>query len=147
VTVSPPPTAPQPAVAGYPCRAAPNDALQARALCRPFATAGITEIGVISRDDDYGRGIANLTESLYKAAPFNGQVTKVMYDPLATNHANEITALSTALAGYGADAQTAVLIIAFESDGLDTLHRARQDVTVSSVRWLDRKSTRLNSSH
>jgi branched-chain amino acid transport system substrate-binding protein len=145
VSISPSSTAPQLAVDDYSFRAAPNDAFQARALCRLFATAGITKIGVISRDDDYGRGIANLTESLYKAAPFNGQVTKVMYDPLATNHANEITALSTAIAGYGADAQTAVLIIAFESDGLDILDRARQDATLSSVRWFGSETLRRSA--
>ena len=135
VSISPSSTAPRLAVDDYSFRVAPNDAFQARALCRLFATSGITNIGVIARDDDYGRGIANLTESIYKAAPFSGQVSKVMYDPAATNHANEVTSLSTAIAGYGANAQTAVLIVAFETDGLDILDRARQDPTLSSVRW------------
>ena len=119
----------------YSFRVAPNDAFQAKALCRLFATQGITKVGVIARDDDYGRGIANLTESIFEAAPFNGQLTKVMYDPAATNHANEVTALSTAISTFGADSQTAVVIVAFETDGLDILDRARQDPTLSSVRW------------
>ncbi len=135
VSISPSSTAPSLAVADYSFRVAPNDAFQAKALCRLFAGEGITKIGVIARDDDYGRGIANLTEAIFEAAPFSGQVTRVMYDPAATNHATEIAALSTAISGFGADAQTAVLIVAFETDGLDILNLARQDATLSSVRW------------
>jgi branched-chain amino acid transport system substrate-binding protein len=135
VSISPSSTAPRLAADDYSFRVAPNDAFQAKALCRLFAVTGMTKIGVIARDDDYGRGIANLTETIFKAAPFNGQVTKVMYDPAALTHANEVTALSTAIAAYGTGGQTAVLIVAFETDGLDILDRARQDPTLSSVRW------------
>jgi branched-chain amino acid transport system substrate-binding protein len=135
VSISPSSTAPRLAADDYSFRVAPNDAFQAKALCRLFAATGVTKVGVIARNDDYGLGIANLTESIYKAAPFNGQVTKVMYDPAAPTHASEVTALSTAIAGYGTGAQTAVLIVAFETDGLDILDRARQDPTLSSVRW------------
>ena len=135
VSISPSSTAPSLAVPDYSFRVAPNDAFQAKALCRLFGGEGLTKIGMIARDDDYGRGIANLTEALFEAAPFNGQVTRVMYDPAATNHATEIATLSTAISGFGADAQTAVLIVAFETDGLDILNLARQDATLSSVRW------------
>jgi branched-chain amino acid transport system substrate-binding protein len=135
VSISPSSTAPRLAAVDYSFRVAPNDAFQAKALCRLFATAGITKLGVIARDDDYGRGIANLTENIFKNAPFNGQVTKVMYDPAASTHTNEVATLSTAINGYGTTAQTAVLIVAFETDGLDILDKARQDPTLSSVRW------------
>ena len=90
---------------------------------------------MIARNDDYGLGIANLTESLFEAAPFNGQVTRVMYDPAATNHATEVASLSSAISTFGADSHTAVLIVAFETDGLDILNLASQDATLSSVRW------------
>jgi branched-chain amino acid transport system substrate-binding protein len=134
VSISPSSTAAQLALDDYSFRVAPNDAFQARALARLFAVSGIENVGIIARNDDYGKGLANLTEGLFKAAPFNGNVTKIMYDPMATNHASEVTALSTAIAGYG-PSKTAVLIIAFESDGIDIMDRARQDATLSGVRW------------
>ena len=84
VSISPSSTAPRLALDDYSFRVAPNDAFQARALGRLFQSQGISKIGVIARDDDYGRGIANLTKSIVEAAPYNGQVTKVMYDPLST---------------------------------------------------------------
>jgi len=142
VSISPSSTAPRLALDDYSFRVAPNDAFQARALGRLFQSQGISKIGVIARDDDYGRGIANLTKSIVEAAPYNGQVTKVMYDPLSTNHATEVGLLSGAIAGYGAGADTAVLIVAFETDGTDILDRGRQDATLSSVRWFGSESLR-----
>jgi len=145
VSISPSSTAPQLALDDYSFRVAPNDAFQARALCRLFASQGIANVGIIARNDDYGKGIANLTQSLFQAAPFNGQVTKIMYDPAATNHANEITALSTAIAGFGSPATSAVLIVAFETDGLDILNLARQDGTLNSVRWFGSETLRRSA--
>jgi len=49
---------------------------------------------------------------------------------------------STAIAGFGADAQTAVLIVAFEPDGVDILNLARQDTPLSSVRWFGSETLR-----
>src|SRR5437867_10467025 len=145
VSISPSSTAPQLALDDYSFRVAPNDAFQARALCRLFASQGIANVGIIARNDDYGKGIANLTQSLFQTAPFNAQVTKIMYDPAATNHANEITALSTAIAGFGSPATSAVLIVAFETDGLDILNLARQDGTLNSVRWFGSETLRRSA--
>lgn len=142
VAISPSATAPSLAVDDYVFRVAPNDAFQARALANLLQDQGISKVGVISRDDDYGRGLANLLESTYEAAPYNGQVTLVMYDPAATTHSTEVGLLSTAIAGFGADAATAVLIIAFEPDGVDILNLARQDATLSSVRWFGSETLR-----
>ena len=135
VSISPSSTAPQLALDDYSFRVAPNDAFQARALCRLFANQGIMNIGIIARNDDYGKGLANLTKSLYEAAPFSGTVTKIMYDTASTNHATEVGLLSQAISGFGSPSTSAVLIIAFETDGLDILNLARGDATLSSVRW------------
>src|SRR3989442_10861037 len=135
VSISPSSTAPQLALDDYSFRVAPNDAFQSKALCRLFANQGIANVGIIARNDDYGKGLANLTKGVFEAAPFSGRVTRIMYDPLATNHATEVNLLSAAIAGFGSPSQTAVLIIAFETDGLDILNLARHDATLSTVRW------------
>jgi len=142
VAISPSSTAPSLAVDDYMFRVAPNDAFQARALAKLLQDQAITKVGVIARDDDYGRGLANLLKSTYEAAPYSGQVTLVMYDPTATTHTTEVGLLSTAINGFGADAQTAVLIIAFEPDGVDILNLARQDTPLSSVRWFGSETLR-----
>lgn len=142
VAISPSSTAPSLAVDDYMFRVAPNDAFQARALAKLLQNQGITKVGVIARDDDYGRGLANLLESTFEATPYSGQVTLVMYDPAATTHSTEVGLLSTAINGFGADAQTAVLIIAFEPDGVDIFNLARQDATLSSVRWFGSETLR-----
>jgi branched-chain amino acid transport system substrate-binding protein len=142
VAISPSSTAPNLAVDDYMFRVAPNDAFQARALARLLDDQGITKLGVIARDDDYGRGLANLLESTFEATPFNGQVTLVMYDPAAASFTTEVGLLSSAVNGFGADAQTAVLIIAFEPDGVNIFGLARQDATLSSVRWFGSETLR-----
>ena len=142
VAISPSSTAPNLAVDDYMFRVAPNDAFQARAIAKLLDDQGITKVGVIARDDDYGRGLANLTQSVFEAAPYNGQVTVVMYDPAGPSRSTEVGLLSTAIAGFGADAQTAVLIVAFEPDGVDILNLARQDTPLSSVRWFGSETLR-----
>lgn len=145
VAISPSATAPSLAVDDFVFRVAPNDAFQSRALAKLLQDQGITKIGVIARDDDYGRGLANLLESTFEAAPYNGQATLVMYDPAATTHTTEVGLLSTAIAGFGADTATAVLIIAFEPDGVDILNLGRQDSTLGSVRWFGAETLRRNA--
>jgi len=147
VAISPSSTAPSLALDDYVFRVAPNDAFQARALGRLLDDQGITKLGVIARDDDYGRGLANLMESTFEGPAYGGTVTLVMYDPAATTHTTEVGLLSTAIAGFGADAQTAVLIIAFETDGVDIMNLARQDTPLSSVRWFGSETLRRSAFH
>ena len=145
VAISPSSTAASLAADDYVFRVAPSDGLQARAIANLFSTQGITKVGIIARDDDYGRGLANLTKSIFEAAPYSGQATKVMYSTSSTNHAIEVGLLSQAIADFGADAQTAVMIVAFETDGIDILNLASQDATLSSVRWFGSESMRRSA--
>jgi branched-chain amino acid transport system substrate-binding protein len=143
VAISPSATAPNLAVEDFMFRVAPNDAFQARALAKLLQDQGIANVGVISRDDDYGRGLSNLLKGTYEASPYNGNVTLYMYDPAATTHSTEVGLLSAKIANdYGTGADTAVLIVAFEPDGTDIFNLARQDTTLSSVRWFGSETLR-----
>lgn len=145
VAISPSSTAPNLAVDDFVFRVAPNDAFQAAALAELFDTQGITKVSIISRDDDYGRGLANLLEATFEAAPYSGQVDRIMYDVASTNHATEVGLLAQSVSNFGADTATAVLAIAFEPDGLDIFGLARQDATLSSVRWFGSETVRRTS--
>jgi len=139
VAISPSATAPRLALDDFVFRVAPNDAFQARALAELFGELGYTKVAVMARDDDYGRGIANFTEGIFEAAPYNGVVEKTFYSTQSgTDYAPPVAALS-AQVGTPA-ATTAVLLVAFEDDGIGILNLARQDPNLSQVRWFGSES-------
>src|SRR5947199_345447 len=124
VAISPSATAPRLALDDFVFRVAPNDAFQAKALAKLFGELGYTKVAVMARDDDYGRGIANFTEGILEAAPYNGVVDKTFYSTQSgTDYAPPVAALS---AQVGTPATTtAVLLVAFEDDGIGILNLAR----------------------
>jgi len=142
VAISPSATAPRLALDDFVFRVAPNDAFQARALTTLLDSFGITKVAVMARDDDYGRGIANLTESILEAAPYNGQVERVMYSTTTTDYSADVGVLSTRVSSFGTGPDRAVLLVAFEDDGIAILNLARQDNALSAVRWFGSESVK-----
>ncbi len=142
VAISPSSTAPRLALDDYVFRVAPNDAFQARALATLLKSQGISKVAVMARDDDYGRGIANLTESIFQASPYNGQVQKVLYATSTTDYSPDVGVLSTKVQAFGAGADTAVLLVAFEDDGIAILNLARTDASLGAVRWFGSESVK-----
>lgn len=114
-------------------RMPPPDTAQGPALAQLIYKLGYEKVAVIARDDDYGRGLANLFEQ--KFTELGGQVQKILYQPNQPDYSNEVNQLSTAVSQFGADEKTAVLIIAFDTDGTNILEHASRDPVLSSVRW------------
>ena len=117
----------------YVFRMPPPDTAQGRALARVIYSMGYTKIAVIARDDDYGRGLAELFEQEFKK--LGGQVEKIMYQPDQPDYSNEVNQLSALVQRLGADEKTAVLIIAFDTDGRNILEHASKDPILAKVRW------------
>ncbi len=109
------------------------DKYQGPALANIIFKQGISKLVIVARNDDYGKGLADLVEANFKK--LGGQVVKIMYDYTQPSLSADVERASSAVANFGADAKTGVLIIAFDDDGIKILEGARLDPTLSKVRW------------
>lgn len=141
VAISPSATAPRLALDDFVFRVAPNDAFQARAVTTLLDDLGVSNVAIMARDDDYGRGIANLTENIVETE-YGGTVERVMYSTTTTDYSADVGVLSDRVTTLGAGAGTAVLLVAFEDDGIAILNLARQDNALSAVRWFGSESVK-----
>jgi len=128
----------------YVFRAPPTDIPQSKALAQLVDTLGYTEVAIIARNDDYGKGFADLFESTFETE-YGGQVTRIAYDPTVQDLAAEVTQLAADVQGLGPGADTAVLMVAFEGDGLEILDEARLSTVLRGVRWFGSESTRRSA--
>ncbi|MDX1535014.1 MAG: hypothetical protein R3291_05285, partial [Thermoplasmata archaeon] len=71
-----------------------------------------------------------------------GTVTLLNYDPAAQDLATEVGQLNTAVANFGADSQTAVLVVAFDADGQEIMTEASLTTSLPTVRWFGSESMR-----
>lgn len=146
VVISPSSTGVSAAIPGdFVFRAAPTDIPQAKALAQLVDSLGYTKVAVLHRQDDYGQGFGVLFEAELESAKYGGQVTLLNYDPNAQDLATEVAQLSTAVQGFGADAQTAVLVVAFDADGREIFSEALLDSTLPNVRWFGSESLRRST--
>lgn len=145
VAISPSSTGVTAAIANdFMFRAPPTDIPQAKALSQLVDSLGYTEVAIMYREDDYGRGFADLFESRFETV-YGGTVSRISYDPAKTDLATEVGALSTAVTNLGPGPDTAVLVVAFEGDGIEIFSEARLDSTLSGVRWFGSESTRRSA--
>lgn len=114
-------------------RVPPTDDYQGPALAKIMWDQGLRKLVIVARSDDYGRGLADIVEENFKK--LGGQVVKLMYDHTQPDLSADVERASSAVAKFGADAETGVLIIAFDDDGMKILEGARLDPTLSKVRW------------
>ena len=127
----------------YVFRMPPPDTAQGPALAKLIKGMGYEKLVIIARDDDYGRGLANLVEENFKN--MGGQVSVITYQPNLPDYANEVNQLSTEVSKFGADEKTAVLIIAFDTDGTNILEHASRDPVLGKVRWFGPDSMKRNT--
>jgi len=120
-------------------RAVAPDTFQARALAQTISEMGYAKVAVIGRGDDYGRGIADLFEKTFTDR-YKGQVRKLLYTPGQPDYGAEVQRLASFVRDLGADQKTAVLIIAFDDDGLNIINNARLDPALSKVQWFGSES-------
>ncbi len=69
---------------GYYFRTAPSDALQGPVLADTIIADGYSNVAIVARADDYGKGLAKATAEALKSSGAS-IATQEMYDPKATN--------------------------------------------------------------
>lgn len=124
-------------------RMPPPDTAQGPALAQLIKNMGFEKLVIMARDDDYGRGLANLVQEHFQN--MGGQVSVITYQPNLPDYANEVNQLSTEVSKFGADEKTAVLIIAFDTDGINILEHASRDPVLAQVQWFGPDSMKRNT--
>ena len=117
----------------YVFRMPPPDTAQGKAIAHVIYDLGYKKVAVIARDDDYGRGLTDLFTNEFEG--LGGTVKKILYQPNQPDYSTEVNQLSTNVQNFGAGSDTAVLIIAFDTDGGNILEHASTDPVLSSVKW------------
>ncbi|RIK14765.1 MAG: branched-chain amino acid ABC transporter substrate-binding protein [Acidobacteria bacterium] len=87
-------------------RTAPSDALQGPVLANTIINDGWTNVAIVARADDYGRGLANATAEALENAGATVAINET-YDPLAQQYDSVVQSVVSANAD-------AVVIVAFE---------------------------------
>ncbi|MEM0439611.1 MAG: hypothetical protein DJ555_00915 [Desulfurococcaceae archaeon] len=134
IIISPSSTSPLLAAPDYIFRAPPTDLFQAKVLAQLMNSMGIKKVAAIVRGDDYGKGLLEAFRKEF-TTQYGGILREIVYTVGQPDYASEVARLSSYVKELGADASTAVLIIAFEDDGLNIIGHARLDPVLSSVRW------------
>jgi branched-chain amino acid transport system substrate-binding protein len=134
VIISPSSTSPLIAAPDYIFRVVPTDNFQGTVLADLMNYLGIKKVAVIARGDDYGKGLTEAFKKVF-TSKYGGVVREIIYTVGLPDYASEVARLSSIVRELGADSSTAVLIIAFEDDGLNILGHARLDPVLSSVKW------------
>ncbi len=114
-------------------RAPPPDTKQGPALAQIIYSLGYRKLVIISRNDDYGKGLTDLVSETFKK--LGGQVEAILYDPAKPDLTAEVNQLAVKVQDFGADETTAVLIIAFDTDGLQILEKASKIEVLGKIRW------------
>lgn len=123
----------------YIFRMPPTDIPQSKALSQLVDELGYTKVAILARNDDYGKGITDMFEDLF-TTQYGGTVEKLLYTTGLADYGTEVDLLSSKVAAFGAGADRAVLVIAFDTDGLNIFGHARIDPVLSGVEWFGSES-------
>ncbi len=138
VVISQSSTAPSLGIANdYIFRLVPTDLLQSKALARLIIDQGYTKAAVIYRGDDWGVGLFEAFKKRFEE--LGGKVEGVFYDPNAKDLSGEVRKLSDIASKFGD--KTAVLMIAFEDDGMQIIKLAAEDPVLSKLKWFGTDGT------
>lgn len=127
----------------YVFRMPPPDSAQGPALANLIHKLGYTKLVIIARNDAYGSGLAKLVQSTFKN--LGGQVKLILYDPTKPDLSEEVNTLASDVSNFGADNKTAVLVIAFDTDGRQILERSSSIGVLSKVKWFGSDSMARNT--
>jgi len=129
--ISPSSTAPTLAIPGdYIYRTVGSDAGQARALAALIKSQGINKIIIFHRDDEYGVAFEEFLEKEFKA--LGGTAIGISYATGQPDYASVVTQLS---ARAKEEEVEGIVIITFDTDGVNILSHAKDDPFLSSLRW------------
>lgn len=129
--ISPSSTAPTLAIPDdYIYRTVGSDAGQAKALATLVKSQGIDKVIVFHRDDEYGVAFEEFFRREFEA--LNGTVIDMPYASGREDYASEVAQLSTRAQQEGVGG---IVIITFDTDGVNILSHAKDDPFLSSIRW------------
>jgi len=136
VMISPSSTSPALAIANdFLFRSVPNDAAQGLADARMIKDRGANALIIVYRDDTYGGGLANATESRFIALG-GTVVSKIKYDTKATDYTPTVTALYNAYTAANTGANTgkvAMDFVSFEEFGSIIIQANQQHSSLLST--------------
>ncbi|MBS7634005.1 penicillin-binding protein activator [Candidatus Bathyarchaeota archaeon] len=131
VVLSPSSTAPTLAIPDdYIYRTVGSDAGQAKALAALVKSQGINKVIVFHRDDEYGVAFEDFFEREFSA--LGGTSIGMKYDVTREDFASEVAQLSARTRQEGVEG---IVIITFDTDGVNILSHARKDSYLASLRW------------
>jgi len=97
---------------------------------------GFEQVLIFHRGDSYGAGMAQALKEAFEAAGNRAEL--LAYDPDQGDYAAEVNELARRLRQLGVE-QTAVMLVAFQPDGLNILGHARLNPTLRQARWYGSK--------
>jgi len=118
------------------------DTLQGKALASLLCREGIENVAIIHRNDAYGAGLAQMTQK-YFLEKCGKKAEIISYNPDQPDYASEVRVLADKVTSLGPGPKTAVVMIAFETDGSNILKHAQEIPVLSQVRWFGSESTRV----
>lgn len=111
------------------------DTLQGAAVAQLLDEEGIEEVIIFHRGDSYGEGLAVPLRDGFEER--GGTATMLAFDPDISDYATEVSTLAQEARRLGENG--AIMLIAFQPDGLNILGHARLDPTLGDVRWFGSK--------
>lgn len=136
--VSPSSTSPALAIPDdYLYRLVTPDTLQGAAMAQLLDEEGVDEVIIFHRGDSYGEGLANPLKEGFEAR--GGTATLLAFDPDLSDFAAEVSALAQDARRLGENG--AIMLIAFQPDGLNILGHARLNPSLMDVRWFGSKDS------
>lgn len=135
----------------YLFRTAPNDAAQGQAIAREVLTNGAQAVIIVNRDDTYGGGLANATQSFLEkdgmsasaiGGPYKYDPATTDFSALITQVTNQFNTLNTgAAAGH-----VAIVAVAFQELGTLLKQASTQSATIyNNVPWYGSDGEAQNS--
>jgi branched-chain amino acid transport system substrate-binding protein len=117
--------------------------LTAMPVARLMWSEGIRKIASLYRDDSFGSSLNDLTKAEFEKLGGTWKSTKYTVD--LPDYASEVATLSSAISGFGADAQTGVFHVTFEADGLNIYQHAATDPVLGKAKWYGTTDSRRDA--
>ena len=141
VMISPSSTSPALALPDYIFRIVGNDKGQGKALATLVKSKGFNAAVVIFRDEAYGRGIAEAFKQNFEK--MGGTVVLLPYNPQKSDFGPEVQKLASEVQKLlNEGKKAAVVIVAFETDGINILSHAAKIDVLRKTKWFASESIR-----
>ena len=131
IIISPSSTAPTLAIPNdFIYRTVGSDAGQAKVLATLVKSQGVSKVIVFHRNDEYGVAFEEFFEREFSA--LGGTSIGIAYDTTLEDYASEVAQLSAKARQEGVEG---IVIITFDTDGVNILGHASKDPYLSSLKW------------